>query len=66
MATGADEMKGKLSVDMILKIILGLAVVAVIVAVVMPLLGNAQSAAQGCGALRSWIQDLSAGGLQMC
>ena len=59
-------MKGNIGKDMMVKIVLALMVAAVIMAVVVPLIMSAGSSAQGCGAFRNWLTDLSSGAVELC
>ncbi|MFB6100353.1 MAG: hypothetical protein ABEK16_03695 [Candidatus Nanohalobium sp.] len=59
-------MKGSIGTDMLVKLGLGIIAIGVIIVVVVPLIYDAGAAAKSCGALRSLLSDLTAGGTQLC
>lgn len=59
-------MKGDISKDMLIKIGLMVMAAGVVLLVVTPLIQSAGANVEQCGAMKSWLSDLSAGGVDLC
>lgn len=58
--------KGDIGKDMLIKIGLAIIAAGVIIAVLSPIIQNASTATQSCGAFRNWVTDLNAGNIELC